>query len=270
MDLGYLSPLPDETARAAEAVLGTENPYLRIGRRAAALLAEGLQNASLAGDAPPPEAGFAVLALATLLQSAEKLTDRQMSYATCTRLDLKYALHLPLHFPGFSSARLCQFRQSLLTAPERLRRFQAVAAALASEGLVQCEAGSLAQAADMLAEICALSRLEKMVEAFHQALEAAAAHHADWLRDILLPRWYRQYASDHNALSLPRQVQAQAEMARELGEDARYFLQHAAQSPEIERLSEVQNLRNECVRQYEPCPDGSFAWRACCCPFAED
>ena len=50
------------------------------------------------------------LALVTVLQRAENLTDRLAAEAVRTRLDWKYLLGLPLDDPGFDHTVLAEFR----------------------------------------------------------------------------------------------------------------------------------------------------------------
>src|SRR3989442_15893798 len=54
------------------------------------------------------------LALVTVLQAIEGLTDRQAAQAVRTRIDWLYALALPLDEPGFDYAILTDFRQRVL------------------------------------------------------------------------------------------------------------------------------------------------------------
>jgi transposase len=55
------------------------------------------------------------LALVTVLQAIEGLTDRQAAEYVRTRIDWVYALALPLDDPGFDYSILADFRQRLLT-----------------------------------------------------------------------------------------------------------------------------------------------------------
>src|SRR5205807_7583118 len=54
------------------------------------------------------------LALVTVLQALENLSDRQAAEMVRARLDWKYALSLPLDDPGFDASILVDFRQRLL------------------------------------------------------------------------------------------------------------------------------------------------------------
>jgi transposase len=55
------------------------------------------------------------LALVTLLQFAEGLSDRQAANAVRSRIDWKYALRLELTDPGFDASVLSEFRTRLIT-----------------------------------------------------------------------------------------------------------------------------------------------------------
>lgn len=54
------------------------------------------------------------LALVTVLQTIEQLTDRQAAEAVRARIDWKYALGLPLDDEGFDFSILSDFRQRLI------------------------------------------------------------------------------------------------------------------------------------------------------------
>ena len=54
------------------------------------------------------------LALVTLLQFTENLSDRQAAEAVRSRIDWKYALSLDMTDPGFDFSLLTEFRQRLL------------------------------------------------------------------------------------------------------------------------------------------------------------
>lgn len=54
------------------------------------------------------------LALATVMQFAEGLSDRQAADAVRARIDWKHGLSLELDDPGFDASVLCEFRAHLL------------------------------------------------------------------------------------------------------------------------------------------------------------
>jgi transposase len=72
------------------------------------------------------------LALVTLLQFAEGLSDRQAAEAVRSRIDWKYLLGLPLADAGFDSTVLSEFRTRLVTGTAEAVLLDAVLAACRS------------------------------------------------------------------------------------------------------------------------------------------
>jgi transposase len=77
------------------------------------------------------------LALVTVLQRAEKLTDRLAAEAVRARLDWKYLLGLSLDDPGFDHTVLAEFRGKAAEAGLEQVALDALLARLVSAGLVK-------------------------------------------------------------------------------------------------------------------------------------
>ena len=96
--------LPDETRRAASTLYGKGNAYLKLGDHLNELLA-GLTPP----DTEPCTIGNKTLessfhcAMLTVFQFIEELANRQIVEAVRARVDLKYALHLPMNNPSSTS-----------------------------------------------------------------------------------------------------------------------------------------------------------------------
>src|SRR4030066_2142652 len=93
--------VPEDTARGGHAILKEGNIYRQIGDRFDALFPEEEVFASLydtqgRGGVPP-----LLMALVTVFQMLEKVPDRMAAEWVVSRLDWKYALHLPLGYTGF-------------------------------------------------------------------------------------------------------------------------------------------------------------------------
>lgn len=112
--------VPEETARVARAIFPDGNPVMRMFDELHMIVEDRdfvdlfPARGQLVGS--PAEAPVR-LALATLLQFMEGLTDRQTADAVRTRIDWKYLLCLELTDPVFDHSVLSEFRIRLL-APD--------------------------------------------------------------------------------------------------------------------------------------------------------
>src|SRR4051794_5877861 len=77
------------------------------------------------------------LALVTVLQMAENLTDRQAAEAVRDTLSWKYALGLGLDDEGFDASVLAEFRARVLAAGLEQRALELLLDALVEHGLLQ-------------------------------------------------------------------------------------------------------------------------------------
>src|SRR5690349_9230669 len=114
--------IPEETARVAHAVLPEGNVWLQM-RDELGTLSEDQDFQDLFPNCGQPAETPWRLALVTLMQYAEGLTDRQAADAVRTRIDWKYALSLELTDSGFDFSVLSEFRSRLLTHGAERRLF---------------------------------------------------------------------------------------------------------------------------------------------------
>src|SRR5438105_14947672 len=110
-----IQPVPETTARVARAAFPKGNPYLTLRDMLGTLFRD-----EDFVDVFPTRGQPAIcpwrLALVTLLQFREQLTDRQAAEAVRARIDWKYLLGLELTDPGFDFSVLCESRVRLITA----------------------------------------------------------------------------------------------------------------------------------------------------------
>ena len=108
-----IEPVPEETARIARAAFPKGNGYLRLRDELGSLYTDEAFADLFPTHGQPAESPWR-LALITVLQFAEALSDRQAAEAVRARLDWKYLLGLPVEDPGFDASVLCEFRARLL------------------------------------------------------------------------------------------------------------------------------------------------------------
>ena len=250
--LGY-PPLPADTARAAQAAFRQDNPYLLLGDRLDTLLA-GIDLAGLDPEGENALPTLRLLALVTTFQYKENLPDWQAADAARTRLDWKYALHLPLNHPGLNPFSLCVFRCPLLRQKDRQPVFQNLLDGIQAAGfsLGSGEEISL-QAQAVLLAVCRVSRLERIAGAMNQALEALAAYKPDLLRLILLPHWYRRYEHSGSITAFPMDPSEQERLALTFAADGYHLLTNLREleASSLQYLPEINTLAREWKSQFK-------------------
>jgi transposase len=100
------------------------------------------------------------LALATVLQFAENLTDRQAADAVRGRIDWKYAPGLELDDPGFDFTVLSGFRTRLIEHGLEERVLDALLERLSQRGLLRAGGRQRTDSTHVLAAVCTLHRIE--------------------------------------------------------------------------------------------------------------
>ena len=151
--------LPEDTARVARAAFPKGNAYLRVHDVLGPLYTNP-QFADLFPKDGQPAIAPAQLALVTIFQFAEGLSDRQAADAVRGRIDWKYALCLPLEDAGFDASVLSEFRARLIAKNAETLLFETLLAALKEAKLVKPRSRQRTDATHVLAAIQVLNRLE--------------------------------------------------------------------------------------------------------------
>ncbi len=107
------TPIPEMTARIAKAAFPKGNLYMRL-RDELGTLYTNEDFAHLYPTHGQPGLPAWRLALVTVLQFLENLSDRQAAEAVRARIDWKYALEMELTDPGFDYSVLSEFRDRLI------------------------------------------------------------------------------------------------------------------------------------------------------------
>src|SRR5436190_16818687 len=106
--------IPDETVRVARAAFPKGSRAMQLRDQLGVVYADARFAALFARRGRPAEAPWR-LALVTILQFAEGLSDRQAAEAVRGRIDWKYALGLSWDDPGFQYSVLCALRPRWLS-----------------------------------------------------------------------------------------------------------------------------------------------------------
>ncbi|MFI6663307.1 IS1182 family transposase [Streptomyces sp. NPDC050523] len=204
------------------------------------------------------------LALVSVMQFAEGLTDRQAADAVRSRLDWKYLLGLDLRDPGFDGSALSEFRDRLVQtgSAERLL-FEAVLKHLKEAGWAVAGGRQRTDSTHAVANIRTLQRLELVGEAVRAALEAVAAAVPDWLLGWAPAEWFTRYGARVDAYRLPRAEAERTALAVLFGQDGFALLERAWAStapPLARELPAVQILRRIWIQQFYRA-EGQARWR---------
>jgi transposase len=195
----------------------------------------------------------AQLAMVTVLQFAENLTDRQAANAVRARLDWKYCLGLSLEDEGFDFSVLSEFRARLVAGDMDQKILDLLLDRLKGLGLVKAGGRQRTDSTHVLAAIRGMNRLELAGESVRAALEALAAAAPGWLAGVIDASWQEVYGQRIDNLRLPASETARAKLAEQYGRDGYHLLEtvHAPAAPGwLRELPAVQALRVIWVQQY--------------------
>ncbi len=110
---GAIQPVPEDTLRVAQAAFPKGNLYLALRDKLGPILDDEDFVGLFPKDGQPGLPPWR-LALVTILQFRENLSDRQAAEAVRARIDWKYLLGLELTDAGFDFSVLSEFRTRLL------------------------------------------------------------------------------------------------------------------------------------------------------------
>ena len=197
-----LPPVPDDTGRVARAAFRRGNPYLLLRDRLGAVFADA-DFADLYPTLGQPAYAPWRLALVTLMQFREGLSDRQAAEAVRARIDWKYLLAPDLADAGFDHSVLCEFRGRLRGGDAAERLLARVLDAAREGGLLKARGRQRTDSTHVLAAVRDLNRLELLGGTPRATLTALAVAAPGWLRAVAPPEWHERYDRRVEDMRLP-------------------------------------------------------------------
>src|SRR6266516_3916563 len=164
------------------------------------------------------------LALVTIFQMAEDLTDRQAAEAVRTRIDWKYALGLGLADPGFDASVLSEFRGRVAGGGLDQVVLDTLLARLAADGLVAAGGKMRTDSTHVIAAVRDLNRLELAGESVRACLEALAVAAPQLVAQLLDDSWSTRYAARIDTWRMPASTARKEELALAYGRDGHALL----------------------------------------------
>lgn len=255
--------IPAETVRIAKAAFPKGSTVIKL-RDAFGNLYQDEDFAPFFSKLGQPALAPWRLALVTVFQFLENLSDRQAADAVRGRLDWKYALGLELEDPGFDRSVLSEFRTRLAQERAEQLLLDKMLTHFKEAGLLKVRGHARTDSTHVLASVRQLHKLEMVGETVRAALNRLAAAAPEWLVAHIKPEWVERYGHRVEDYRLPKGKAARDAYGLAVAEDG-YALLNALELPdapqELQELSAVVTLR-ACWEQYFVREDKSTRWRS--------
>lgn len=255
-------PVPDDTARIARAAFRKGNLFLRMRDEFGAMYTDEDFAALFPPRGQSAESPWR-LALVTVMQYVEGLSDEQAADAVRGHIDWKYALSLELDDPGFDASVLSEFRGRLLAGGAEEKLFDLMLTAFRERKLLKARGRQRTDSTHVLAAIRAINRLQCVGETMRHVLNVLAIAAPAWLRERSEADWVKRYDRRLDDARLPAGKEARQARAETIGRDGRTLLS-ALDAPEtpswLREIPAVQVLRLVWIQQYY-IEDDTLRWR---------
>lgn len=257
-----IPPVPAETARVARAAFPKGNLYMKLRERVGTIIQDEDFAALFAKDGAPGLPPWR-LAMVTILQFHENLSDRQAAEAVRARIDWKYVLSLELTDEGFDFSVLSEFRARLIKGEAVELLLERLLECCRALGVVKARGQQRTDSTHVVAAVRLMHRLELVGETLRAALNDLAVQAPDWVRAVAHTDWYERYQRRSEQGRLPKGKETRDRYAKTVGEDGFQLLEALAASTtpaHLRELSSVKTLEVIWSQQYErpsiPKPSG--------------
>ena len=248
-----IGPVPQDTACVARAAFPKGNPYMHMRDVLGTIYADE-DFAELFEVRGRPAIAPWRLALVTLMQFSEGLSDRQAAEAVRARIDWKYALGLRLSDPGFNFSVLSEFRSRLLEGGKQRLLLEELLEECKERGYLKARGSQRTDSTHVLGALRVLSKWERTAETMRAALNALASAAPEWLTENADPEWFERYGRRIEDQRLPKGKEARTQYLKTVGADGMRLLAYldAPYAPQsLSKLSEVEVLRQVWEQYYE-------------------
>lgn len=258
-----VDPVPEETARVARAAFPKGTVYMTM-KDALGEVFEDEDFAHLFPSRGQPAMAPWRLALVTIMQFAEGLSDRQAADAVRGRIDCKYALSLKLDDPGFDGSVLSEFRTRLLEGGSERLLFDHILDRFREMGLVKARGKQRTDSTRILAVVRGLNRLGLVGETMRHTLDILATVAPEWLQERVRPEWVERYVRRLDLEKLPKSKEARQEEAEKIGVDGYELLVEVLSEGShgwLRQIPAVETLRKVWLQNFFYDESGNVRWR---------
>ena len=247
-----IEAVPEQTMRIARAAFPKGSTYMRM-RDELGIWFDDKEFSSLFSHTGQPALTPWRLALVTVMQFAENLTDRQTADAVRARIDWKYALGLEMEDGGFHYSVLSEFRSRLIEGSVESILLDSMLSVLKEKKLVKAGGKQRTDSTHILTAVRKLNRLELIGETLHHALNSLAEIVPDWVQRNVPPEWYKRYGLRFENTRLPNDASERNALAVVIGNDGRFLLEKLNATPNFEviyYMSAIETLRIVWLQQF--------------------
>lgn len=247
-----IAPLPERTRQIAKASFPKGNFYLALHDQLGPLFEDELFS-ELYHDLGRPACEPWRLALITIFQFAEGLTDRQAADAVRARLDWKYLLHLEIDDAGFDFSVLSQFRTRLQEHDKTVLLFEHVLASLKEHKMLRANGPQRSDSTHILAAIRTLNRAECAGETMRVALNTVAAVIPRWVEQYAPADWLVRYGHPMSEFRMPKDEKQREKWLLQVGLDGHLLMDwifSESTEPWLRQLPAIETLREVWIQNY--------------------
>ena len=247
-----MGSIPEETERVARAAFPKGNKYMQMRDELGSMYTDEMFADLYPKDGQPAARPWR-LALVTVMQFAENLTDRQTAEAVRDRIAWKYALGLELTDAGFDFSVLSEFRQRLLDHQAEQRLMDEMLEQFRSKGLLKVRGKQRTDSTHIVAAIHQLNQLELIHETLRHALNELAREAPDWLKGWVSRDWFDRYSERANSSLLSKDEQKRRRWAEQVGVDGVRVLEQvygAHAYPQLAKLQAIEVLRQVWIQNF--------------------
>ncbi len=216
--------IPAATARVAKAAFPKNNRIMTL-RDAFGTIYKDEDFKGLFSSTGQPALTPWRLALVTIFQFLEGLSDREAADAVRSRIDWKYALGLELDDPGFNFSVLSEFRDRLIEGEAEHILLDKLLEHFQAQGLLKAGGKQRSDATHILAQVRALNRSECIMESLRAALNVIATADPAWLKAWVPKTWFERYSLRVEESRLVKEKHARVDYLEQVGRDGFELLQ---------------------------------------------
>lgn len=189
------------------------------------------------------------LAMVTLLQWRESLSDEETAEAVYLRLDWKYALHLPLEKEGlFDSSTLCVFRRRLKEKDKESVVFDKLVNLCREKGFIKKNTKQRIDATHIVKHINRITTTDLLFRAVKCLVEEIEEKHAEYYEKKIPEDIKARYEGKFSCFGMSKETRAdrQAEIVED-GLRLKRILAQEAFSSELKQLEIMETIFGENV-----------------------